>query len=201
MAKESKNLYITELGEVVNSIMVEAFPSIVDVNFTATMESLLDSIGDGIIPWKTVVKNFYPDLAESVNRAKEELEQVKIEDEVTDVICEQCGRNMVVKYGPHGKFLACPGFPECRNTKPYLEKTGVPCPKCGREIVIRKTKKGRRYYGCEAAPECDFMSWQKPSKEKCPQCGSILLEKGSKLVCSREGCGYVRPAKEEEKEA
>ena len=201
VAKESKNLYITELGEVVNSIMVEAFPSIVDVNFTATMESLLDSIGDGIIPWKTVVKNFYPDLAESVNRAKEELEQVKIEDEVTDVICEQCGRNMVVKYGPHGKFLACPGFPECRNTKPYLEKTGVPCPKCGREIVIRKTKKGRRYYGCEAAPECDFMSWQKPSKEKCPQCGSILLEKGSKLVCSREGCGYVRPAKEEEKEA
>ena len=116
---------------------------------------------------------------------------MKIEDEVTDVICEQCGRNMVVKYGPHGKFLACPGFPNCRNTKPYLEKTGIPCPKCGKEIVIRKTKKGRRYYGCEAAPECDFMSWQKPSKEKCPQCGSILLEKGNKLVCSREGCGYV----------
>lgn len=147
------------------------------------------------------MKNFYPDLAKSVNRAKEELEQVKIEDEVTDVVCEQCGRNMVVKYGPHGKFLACPGFPECRNTKPYLEKTGVPCPKCGKEIVIRKTKKGRRYYGCEAAPECDFMSWQKPSKEKCPQCGSILLEKGNKLVCSKEDCGYVRPVKEEEKEA
>ena len=123
--------------------------------------------------------------------AKEELKEVNIEDEVTDVICEQCGRNMVVKYGPHGKFLACPGFPDCRNTKPYLEKTGIPCPKCGKEIVIRKTKKGRRYYGCEAAPECDFMSWQKPSKEKCPQCGSILLEKGNKLVCSREGCGYV----------
>ncbi len=201
VAKENKNLYITELGEVVNSIMVEAFPSIVDVNFTATMESLLDGIGDGLIPWKTVVKNFYPDLAKSVNRAKEELEQVKIEDEVTDVVCEQCGRNMVVKYGPHGKFLACPGFPECRNTKPYLEKTGVPCPKCGKEIVIRKTKKGRRYYGCEAAPECDFMSWQKPSREKCPQCGSILLEKGNKLVCSKEDCGYVRPAREEEKEA
>ena len=191
VAKENKNLYITELGEVVNSMMVQAFPSIVDVNFTANLESLLDGIGDGLISWKTVVETFYPDLEESVQRAKEELKEVKIEDEVTDVICEQCGRNMVVKYGPHGKFLACPGFPDCRNTKPYLEKTGIPCPKCGKEIVIRKTKKGRRYYGCEAAPECDFMSWQKPSKEKCPQCGSILLEKGNKLVCSREGCGYV----------
>ena len=109
--------------------------------------------------------------------AQKELEEVTIEDEVSDVVCDQCGRMMVIKYGPHGKFLACPGFPECRNTKPHLEKTGVSCPKCGKEIVIRKTKKGRKYYGCEAGPECDFMSWQKPSNEKCPQCGGVLLEK------------------------
>ena len=157
VAKEQKNLYITELGEVVNNIMKKSFASIVDVNFTAYMEGLLDKVEDGSVKWKTVVENFYPDLHEAVEIAEKELEQIKIEDEVTDVICEECGRNMVVKYGPHGKFLACPGFPECRNTKPYLEKTGVLCPKCDGEIVIRKTKKGRRYYGCENNPECDFM--------------------------------------------
>ena len=119
------------------------------------------------------------------------VQQVKIEDEVTDVICEQCGRNMVVKYGPHGKFLACPGFPECRNTKPYYEKIGVACPKCGKEVVLKKTKKGRKYYGCEDNPECEFMSWQKPSTKKCPRCGAYMLEKGNKLVCSDEQCGYV----------
>ncbi|MGI6094952.1 MAG: type I DNA topoisomerase [Lachnospiraceae bacterium] len=191
VAKENKNLYITELGEVVNSIMKSAFPSIVDVNFTATMESLLDSIEEGTIPWKTVVRNFYPDLDEAVKKAQQELEEVKIEDEVTDVICEVCGKNMVVKYGPHGRFLACPGFPECRNTKPYLEKIGVPCPICGKEVVMKKTKKGRRYFGCENNPECEFMSWQKPSSEKCPKCGSYMVEKGNKLVCAGEHCGYV----------
>ncbi|MDO4344733.1 MAG: type I DNA topoisomerase [Eubacteriales bacterium] len=160
--KENRNLYMTELGEVVNDMMKRAFPSIVDVNFTANMESLLDKVEEGSVSWKTVVSNFYPDLDEAVQAAKKDLETVKIADEVTDVICEQCGRNMVIKYGPHGKFLACPGFPECRNTKPYLEKIGVPCPKCGKEIVVRKTKKGRRYYGCENNPECDYMSWQKP---------------------------------------
>lgn len=167
--KENKNIYLTELGEVVNNIMKKAFPSIVDVNFTANMESLLDKVEEGVINWKTVVSNFYPDLEEAVKLAEKELETVKIADEVTDEICELCGRNMVVKYGPHGKFLACPGFPECRNTKPYLEKIGVPCPKCGREVVVRKTKKGRRYYGCENNPECDFMSWQKPVKESQPK--------------------------------
>ncbi len=192
VAKEQKNLYITELGEVVNSIMKKSFASIVDVNFTAYMEGLLDRVEDGSVKWKTVVENFYPDLHEAVEKAEKELEEVKIEDEVTDVICEECGRNMVVKYGPHGKFLACPGFPECRNTKPYLEKIGVPCPKCNSEVVIRKTKKGRRYYGCENYPECDFMSWQKPSKEKCPDCGGVLVEKGNKLVCMDEKCGYVK---------
>ena len=191
VAKENKNLYVTELGEAVNSIMMKAFPAIVDVNFTANMESLLDGVADGSIQWKTVVSNFYPDLDEAVKNAEKELEEVKIEDEVTDIPCDVCGRMMVIKYGPHGKFLACPGFPECRNTKPYLEKIGVACPKCGKDIVIRKTKKGRRYYGCEGFPECDFMSWQKPSDKKCPECGGYMVEKGNKLVCADEKCGYV----------
>ncbi len=193
--KEAKNLYITEIGEVVNNIMKHSFPSIVDVNFTANMEGLLDMVEEGKVEWKEVIRNFYPDLNEAVNTAEKELESVKIEDEVTDVICEECGRNMVIKYGPHGKFLACPGFPECRNTKPYLEKIGVPCPVCGKEVVIRKTKKGRKYFGCENNPECEFMSWQKPSKEKCPECGKYMVEKGNKLVCSDEKCGYVRNLK------
>lgn len=190
VAKENKNLYVTELGEVVNSMMKQSFPSIVDITFTANLEYLLDKVGDGSVQWKTVVKNFYPDLKEAVDKALVELESVTIADEVTDEICEVCGRNMVIKYGPHGKFLACPGFPECKNTKPYLEKIGVPCPKCGKEVVIKKTKKGRVYYGCESNPECDFMSWQKPSTHKCPKCGSYMVEKGNKLLCSNEQCGY-----------
>ncbi len=191
VAKENKNLYLTEIGEVVNNIMKQSFPSIVDVNFTANMESLLDSVAEGKVNWRTIIENFYPDLEEAVEKAEEEQERVKIEDEVTDVICDQCGRNMVIKYGPHGRFLACPGFPECRNTKPYLEKIGVPCPVCGKEVVLRKTKKGRKYYGCEDNPECEFMSWQKPSLKKCPRCGSYMVEKGNKLLCSDEQCGYV----------
>ena len=200
VTKESKNLYMTELGEVVNNMMKEAFPSIVDVNFTANMESLLDMVEEGKVNWKTVVSNFYPDLDEAVKNAEKELEKVQIEDEVTDVVCELCGRNMVVKYGPHGKFLACPGFPECRNTKPYLEKIGISCPKCGKEVVIRKTKKGRKYYGCENNPECDFMSWQKPSEKKCPNCGGYMLEKGNKLVCADEQCGYVETMEKKKEE-
>lgn len=197
VAKENKNLYMTELGEVVNNIMMHSFPSIVDVSFTANMESLLDGVAEGKVRWKTIIENFYPDLDATVKKAEEELEEVKIEDEVTDVICEECGRNMVIKYGPHGKFLACPGFPECRNTKPYLEKIGVKCPMCGKDVVIRKTKKGRRYYGCENNPECEFMSWQKPSEKKCPQCGKYMVEKGNKLLCSNEQCGYTESIKKE----
>ncbi len=191
VSKEQKNLYVTELGEVVNNIMKQAFPSIVDVNFTATMEGLLDCVEAGTVQWKTVVRNFYPDLKADVDAAQKELEKVDIQDEVTDVICDNCGRHMVIKYGPHGRFLACPGFPECRNTKPYYEKIGVQCPKCGGEVVLKKTKKGRKYFGCENNPECDFMSWQKPSKKKCPKCGNYMVEKGNKLVCSQETCGYV----------
>ena len=191
IAKENKNLYVTELGEAVNSIMKCAFSSIVDVNFTANLESLLDCVEDGTVNWKTVVRNFYPDLEEAVNNAHIELDKIQIEDEVSEEICEQCGRNMVVKYGPHGKFLACPGFPDCKNTKPYLEKIGVLCPNCGSDIVLRKTKKGRKYYGCINNPDCDFMTWQKPSNISCEKCGGILLEKGNKLVCENAKCGFV----------
>ena len=191
VVKEQKNLYVTELGQIVNSMMVNYFGSIVDKEFTANLEQLLDSVGDGKVNWKTVVSNFYPDLESAVDQASKELENVKIADEVTDVICENCGRNMVIKYGPHGKFLACPGFPECKNTKPYFEKIGVSCPKCGGDVVIKKTKKGRIYYGCSNSPECDFMSWNKPSSIKCPKCGSYMVEKGNKLLCMNEECGYT----------
>ena len=162
VAKEGRNLYLTELGEVVNNMMKQAFPSIVEPDFTANVESLLDMVEEGKVSWKTVVSNFYPDLEEAVKKAEEDLEKVQIRDEVSDVVCEQCGRNMVVKYGPHGKFLACPGFPECRNTKPYLEKIGVKCPKCGKEVVLRRSSKGRKFYSCEGYPDCDFISWKRP---------------------------------------
>ncbi len=198
IVKEAKNLYVTELGEVVNQIMKESFPSIVDEHFTANMESLLDSVGDGEVPWKNVVRNFYPDLDKAVKKAEQELEKIQIEDEVTDVVCDLCGRNMVVKYGPHGKFLACPGFPDCRNTKPYLEKIGVACPKCGKEVVLRKTKKGRKYFGCEDNPECDFMSWSRPVSEKCQKCGGYMVVKGNKIVCSDEQCGFVKELPKEQ---
>ena len=198
VSKENKNLYLTELGEVVNNMMKQAFPSIVETDFTANMEGLLDCVEEGTVNWKTVVENFYPDLEKAVEAAEKELKEVKIEDEVTDVVCEECGRHMVIKYGPHGRFLACPGFPECRNTKPYLEKIGVDCPKCGKAVVLRRTKKGRKYYGCEDNPTCDFMSWQKPSKERCTVCGSYMVEKGSKLVCANETCGHVTARKKEE---
>ena len=191
IAKENKNLYVTELGEVVNKMMLEAFPVIVDVNFTANMEALLDGVEEGQVKWKTIVENFYPDLDAAVKNAEKQLEQVTIADEETDEICDQCGRKMVIKYGPHGRFLACPGFPECRFTKPYFEKIGVNCPKCGKEIVLKKTKKGRKYFGCIDNPDCDFMVWQKPSGKICPKCGQMLLEKGNKLVCMDEQCGYV----------
>ena len=143
--------------------MLQAFPQIVNADFTANMETLLDGVADGKVEWKTIIRNFYPDLKEEVDRANEELEKVKVEDEVTDVVCDMCGRNMVIKYGPHGRFLACPGFPECRNTKPYYEKAGV---------------------------ECDFMSWSLPVEKPCPRCGHYMVKKGNKTVCSDSSCGY-----------
>lgn len=199
ITKENKKIYVTEIGEAVNNIMEQAFPVIVDVNFTANLESLLDTIGEGAINWKVVVRNFYPDLDDAVKKAEADLEKIDIQDEVSDEICDECGRNMVVKYGPHGKFLACPGFPDCKCTKPFYEKIGVTCPKCKTgDVVIKMSKKGRRYYGCTNAPECDFMSWTRPAKQKCPQCGSYMLIKGKKLLCANNECGYTCDAPKEE---
>lgn len=191
ITKENKNLYVTEIGAVVNSILKASFPTIVDEHFTANMENLLDSVAEGKTPWKSVVANMYPDIEEAVKEAEKELAKVTIEDEVTDEICENCGRNMVIKYGPHGKFLACPGFPDCRNTKPYYEKIGVACPSCGRDVVIKTTKKGRRYFGCIAYPDCEFMSWARPVEKKCPRCQGYMVDKGSRLACADSHCGYT----------
>ena len=190
--KEDKNLFVTDMGEAVNKIMVEAFPSIVDVRFTANVEVLLDDVEEEKLDWKTIIRNFYPDLDEAVKKAEEELSKVEIKDEVSDTPCDECGRMMVIKYGPHGKFLACPGFPDCRCTKPYLEKIGLACPVCGKDIVVRKTKKGRRFYGCESGVECSFMSWQKPVDVKCEKCGSLMVKKGSKYMCLNEDCKHLQ---------
>ncbi len=196
IAKEGRNLHMTEVGEVVNNIMKQSFPDIIDTGFTAQMETRLDQVEEGELPWKKVIEDFYPGLDEAVNKAEKELEEVSIQDEVSDVPCDKCGRMMVIKYGPFGKFLACPGFPECRNTKPFLEKLGIKCPDCGKDLVLRRTKKGRRYYGCEGYPECGFMSWQKPSEKPCPDCGGLMVEKGKKLVCINRECGHAEPVKD-----
>lgn len=196
VVKEDRNLFVTDMGEAVNKIMVEAFPGIVDVRFTANVELLLDNVEDKTLEWKTIIRNFYPDLDEAVKKAEGELSKVEIRDEVSDEVCDNCGRMMVIKYGPHGKFLACPGFPECRNTKPYLEKIGIPCPVCGKDIVVRKTKKGRRFYGCENGSECTFMSWQKPVNVKCEKCGGLMIKKGNKLMCLNEDCKHLQDIKE-----
>ena len=164
VGKEKKNLFVTELGNAVNEMMSQNFPGIVDKDFTANLESLLDSVSVGKTSWKTIVENFYPDLSSAVEKAKEEVEKVSIQDEETDVICDKCGRKMVLKYGPHGKFLACPGFPECKNTKPYVEYAGFLCPTCGAECVKKRSKKGRIFYSCSRYPDCDYMTWQKPKE-------------------------------------
>lgn len=198
VTKEQKNLYITELGSVVNTIMETAFPEIVDIDFTANMETLLDSIGDGNVNWKVVVRNFYPDLEKEIKNAADSLSKVKIADEKTDEICELCGANMVIKYGAHGKFLACPNFPDCRNTRPYFEKIGVSCPKCGKDMVKKSSKKGRTFYGCMGFPDCDYMSWARPVNRKCPNCGGLLFIKGKKIVCGDPSCNYKEQLEEKD---
>ena len=206
VTKEAKNLFPTELGEMVDEIMKTYFPDIVDIDFTANMEKRLDDVEMGKEEWKQIIRDFYPDFKKSVENAVEKLEKIEIKDEETDIICEKCGRNMVIKYGRYGKFLACPGFPECQNAKPYFEEAGVNCPECGGKVLIKKTKRGRIYYGCEHNGDgCDFMSWNKPTGEKCPECGAFLEEKGRKnpkIVCSNEKCGYMKekPAEEENEE-
>lgn len=206
VTKEAKNLFPTELGEMVDEIMKTYFPDIVDIDFTANMEKRLDDVEMGKEEWKQIIRDFYPDFKKSVENAAEKLEKIEIKDEETDIVCEKCGRNMVIKYGRYGKFLACPGFPECQNAKPYFEEAGVNCPECGGKVLIKKTKRGRIYYGCEHNGDgCDFMSWNKPTGEKCPECGAFLEEKGRKnpkIVCSNEKCGYMKekPAEEENEE-
>ncbi|WP_317855694.1 type I DNA topoisomerase [Chakrabartyella piscis] len=201
VTKEAKTLYPTELGEVVNDIMKGYFGEIVDIDFTANMEKRLDEVEVGNDEWKQVIRDFYPEFHACVEDATEKLAKVEIKDEESDVICEKCGRNMVIKYGRYGKFLACPGFPECQNAKPFFEDAGVDCPECGGKVQIKKTKKGRAYFGCENNPECNFMSWNKPTGEKCPKCGSFLEEKGKKngkIVCSNVKCGYIQEKPESE---
>lgn len=202
VTKENKVFYTTELGEIVNEIMKNNFGEVINKEFTADMESALDKVESGEMEWKDVLRNFYPLFKHLLDEAESKVENVEIPDVVTDVICEECGRNMVIKYGRYGKFLACPGFPECRNTKPLYEEAGVNCPVCGGKVLIKKTKKGRRYYGCENNPECSLMLWNKPTGEKCPKCGAPLVEKGTKKVricCSNTECGYV--AEDEKAEA
>ena len=191
VSKEKKNIFPTELGEIVNDIMEKYFENIVNVKFTAALEKELDEVETGNIQWKEVLRKFYPDFGNTIEYAEEKIGKIEIKDEVSDVLCEKCGRNMVIKIGRYGKFLACPGFPECRNAKPLYEKVeDVNCPNCDGEIFIKKTKKGRRYYGCENNPECDFMTWNKPTKETCPKCGTIMVEKGKYLKCNNEECNY-----------
>ncbi len=182
VTKEAKNLFPTELGEMVDEIMKTYFPDIVDIDFTANMEKRLDDVEMGKEEWKQIIRDFYPDFKKSVENAAEKLEKIEIKDEETDIVCEKCGRNMVIKYGRYGKFLACPGFPECQNAKPYFEEAGVNCPECGGKVLIKKTKRGRIYYGCEHNGDgCDFMSWNKPTGEKCPECGAFLRKRAERI--------------------
>lgn len=190
--RENKNFYPTELGVIVVDLLKNYFPNIIDVEFTADMEKKLDSIEDGDVNWVQILEDFYSPFGELLTVAEKEIQQIQVEDEVTDEICEQCGRNMVIKMGRYGKFLACPGFPECRNTKPLLEPTGVSCPDCAGELVLRRSKKGRKFYGCNNYPDCQFVVWDQPTNQKCPQCQSMMVmkeSKGNKIYrCSNKDC-------------
>lgn len=187
--KEGRQIFPTELGEIVHEMLADYFNSVIDVNFTAELEQRLDEVEEGKLMWKEVLREFYPTFAEKVAVAEEEIEKIELKDEETDIPCDKCGRMMVVKLGKFGKFLACPGFPECRNAKPILIRVeGVHCHKCGGQILEKKTKKGRKYFGCENNPECDFMTWYQPVNVKCDQCGSLMMDKGKKLMCSNDEC-------------
>lgn len=195
VARDGKALYPTELGLIVNDLMMEYFPDIMDYKFTAAMEEKLDEVEEGKQDWQQIIKDFYEPFERLLNHADKELEKIKIEDEKSDVLCEKCGANMVIKMGRFGKFLACPNFPECRNTKPIVEELGIKCPKCNEgNVVIRKTKRRKKFYGCDRYPECDFVSWDLPSEKPCPKCNGLMVEKNSKrgkaLVCADKECGH-----------
>ncbi len=195
--REAKSLIPTELGEATTKLMKERFPNIVNVKFTAGMEENLDKVENGNEEWVKLLDDFYGDFDETLKKAKAEMEGVKIQlkEDETDIICENCGRKMVVKVGRYGKFIACPGYPECKNIKKFVEKTGVNCPKCGGDVIVKHTKTKRIFYGCSNYPECDFVSWNEPVNERCPQCGEILFKKKGKkpvLFCAKEGCGFTK---------
>lgn len=196
--RESKTLVPTELGEAMVKLMKERFPKIVNVKFTAQMEQDLDTVESGDIKWEELIDDFYQDFDKTLSKAKEDMQGVKIklEEDKTDIICENCGRQMVVKVGRYGKFIACPGYPECKNVKKYMQKIGVPCPKCDGEVIVKTTKKKRIFYGCSNYPNCDFVSWNEPVNERCPRCGEILFKKKGKkqtLFCAADGCGFEKP--------
>ncbi|NLI61659.1 MAG: type I DNA topoisomerase [Clostridiales bacterium] len=198
--REKRTLIPTELGFIVNDLMTDYFSEIVDYQFTAEMEERLDKVEDGEKDWKDIIRNFYPQFKSLLDRADGEIPKIEIKDEESDVVCDKCGANMVIKTGRFGKFLACPNFPECRNTKPLLEELDLPCPKCDGKVVIRKTKRGRKFYGCSNYPDCDFVSWDLPVKEPCPQCGSYMVEKNQRgknktIICSNEKCKYKKGEK------
>lgn len=196
VVRENKQFYPTELGMIVVDLLKKHFKDIIDVDFTAGMEEKLDSIEEGELDWVQVLNNFYDPFKRTLEKAEKEIGQIQVAEDVTEEICEQCGRNMVVKVGRYGKFLACPGFPQCRNTRPLLEPIGVKCPRCGGELVIRRTKKGRKFFGCSRYPECDFVTWDRPSAVKCHACGGLMVEKNGvgknikSLRCINEECGY-----------
>lgn len=198
--REKKQLVPTELGFVVTQLMKDNFKDIVDVAFTAGMEEKLDLVKDGEQEWTDIIKDFYAPFEKTIEKAEATIEKVVIPDEVSDIPCEKCGAMMVYKTGRFGKFLACPNFPNCRNTKAIVEKIGVKCPKCGADVIKRKSKRGKVFYGCEKYPECDFVSWDRPVEEKCPKCGAMMVQKlgqhGGYTTCSNKECGFVlRPPK------
>ena len=202
--REAKSLVPTELGEVITKLMKERFPKIVNVKFTAQMENELDRVESGDVQWNELLGEFYGDFENTLKEAKAEMDGVKLklkEDE-TDIVCDKCGRKMVVKVGRYGKFIACPGYPECKNIVKYVEKTGTQCPKCGGDVIVKHTKSKRVFYGCSNYPNCDFVSWNEPTNEKCPQCGEVLYKKKGKkpvLFCAKEGCGFTKSNQTEEK--
>lgn len=196
VSKDNNRFAPTELGRIVTDLLREHFPDVVDVEFTAHMESELDRVEDGERQWRSLLQDFYGPFADTLEKAEEQIGRIELPEETTDEICEKCGRNMVIKHGRFGRFLACPGYPECKNTKPLLEKTGAKCPECGKDVVVRRSRRGRVFYGCSGYPECEFVSWYRPTDQHCPVCSAFLVRKGSKksgyhLACSREGCEYT----------
>jgi DNA topoisomerase-1 len=204
VVRDARILYPTDLGFIVNDLMDKYFPKIMEYKFTAAMEEKLDKIEEGEVNWRDLLNEFYPSFADYLSHAEQDIGKIEIKDEESDVVCEKCGANMVIKTGRYGKFLACPNFPKCRNTKPIVEEINIPCPKCSAQIVVRKSKRGRKFYGCSNYPECDFVSWDMPIKDPCPKCGALMTEKSSRangktVQCTNKECGYTKGKKDDDK--